>query len=94
MKKIVKKRIILYCPWTKEEIIGAEEYDSTLSDESILGAFHEVGKTQWCPTHPDFDELWYLRAYKEVRLPYYKVLVEEFYTEVPTFWDRIVKALQ
>lgn len=94
MKKIMKKRIILYCPWTKEEIIGAEEYDGTLSDESILKAFHEVGKTQWCPTYPDFDELWYLREYKEVRLPYYKVSVEKFYIEVPTFWDRIVKALR
>ena len=94
MRKILKKRIILYCPWTGEEIIGAEEYDGTLSDESILGAFHEVGKTLWCPTHPDFDELWYLRECKEVRLPYYKVEIGKFYIEIPTLWDKVKKALR
>ena len=97
MKKIMKKRIILYCPWTKEEIIGAEEYDGALSDESILGVFHEVGKTVWMWENDPFyqTELWYLKEAKTgLRLPYYKVGIDGFYVEVPTFWDRIVKALR
>ncbi len=94
MKKIMKKRVIFYCPWTGEKIIGAEEFDGTLSDDNILDAFHETGKTMWCPTHPDYDELWYLKPCGKVRLPYYKVLIDDFYIEVPTFWDRIKNALR
>ena len=94
MKKIMKKRVIFYCPWTEELVIGAEEFDGTLSDDNILGAFHETGKTMWCPTNPDYDELWYLKPCGKVRLPYYKVLIDDFYIEVPTFWDRIKNALR
>lgn len=95
MKKIKKKRIILYCPWTHEEIIGAEEYDGSISDYSIFMSFHEVGKTVWSPTHPDYKELWYLKEDKcGLRLPYYKVGIDDFYTEVPTFWDKIKEALR
>lgn len=94
MKKIMKKRIILYCPWTDEEIIGAEEYDGSLSDESIIFAYHEEGKTQWYPTAVDYYELWYLKEFEGLRYPYYKVGIEEFYIEVPTFWDKIKNALR
>ena len=94
MKKIMKKRVIFYCPWTGEKIIGAEEFDGTLSDDNILGAFYETGKTAWCPTHPDYDELWYLKEYKNLRVPYYKIEIEKFYVEVPTFWDKIKEALR
>lgn len=94
MKKIMKKRIILYCPWTDEEIIGAEEYDGTLSDNNIFMAFHEVGKTIWCPSQPDYEELWYLKEQNGLHLPYYKVGIDDFYIEVPTFWDRIKNALR
>lgn len=95
MRRIHKKRIILYCPWTKEKIIGAEEYDGKLDDDNILFSFHETGKTMWCPTCSDYgDELWYLTPCGKVRLPYYKVLVEDFYIEVPTFWDKIKNALR
>jgi hypothetical protein len=94
MKKILKKRIVLYCPWTKETIIGAEEYDGALDDDNILLAFHEVGKTAWYPTYPDDDELWYLKLCGKVRLPYYKVLIDDFYIYVPTFWDKVKNALR
>ena len=94
MKKIMKKRVIFYCPWTEELVIGAEEFDGTLSDDNILGAFYETGKTAWCPTHQDYDELWYLKEYKNLRVPYYKIEIEKFYVEVPTFWDKIKEALR
>lgn len=95
MKMVMKKRIILYCPWTDEVIIGAEEYDGTISDFNIFMAFHEVGKTIWLSTHPDYQELWYLKENKGgLRLPYYKVGIDDFYTEVPTFWDKIKNALR
>ena len=94
MKKIMKKRVIFYCPWTEELVIGAEEFDGTLSDDNILGAFYETGKTMWCPTHSDYDELWYLKEYKNLRVPYYKIEIEKFYIEVPTFWDKIKEALR
>lgn len=93
MKKIIKKRIILYCPWTHEEIIGAEEYDYSLPDEAILYAFHEVGKTEWF-TYSGYKELWYLREYGNKRLPHYKVGIDDFYIEIPTLWDKIKKALR
>lgn len=95
MKKIAKKRIILYCPWTDEEIIGAEEYDGTLSDFNIFMAFHEVGKTIWRPTGLGYNELWYMKETETgLHLPYYKVGIDDFYIEVPTFWDKIKEALR
>lgn len=96
MKKIMKKRIILYCPWTKEEIIGAEEFDGTLSDDNILEAFHEVGKTVWMWENDPFyqTELWYLKEQYGIKMPYYKVGIDDFYIEVPTWWDRMKKSLR
>lgn len=96
MKKIKKKRIVLYCPWAREVIIGAEEFDSALSDDNILGAFHEVGKTVWLWENDPFyqTELWYLKEQNGIRLPYYKVEVREFYIDVPTFWDKVKDALR
>lgn len=96
MKKIRKKRIILYCPWTEEVIIGAEEFDGALSDDNILGAFHEVGKSVWMwENDPYYEtELWYLKEQHGLRLPYYKVEVEEFCAHVPTFWDKVRNALR
>jgi len=94
VKKIKKKRIILYCPWTDEEIIGAEEYEGYLSDENIIGIYYEVGKAQWYPTHPDYDELWYLKEQNGIKIPYYKVGVSDFYIEVPSFWDKVKNALR
>lgn len=94
MKRIVKKRIVLYCPWDKQEIIGAEEYDKTITDENILGAYHEIGKTIWLPTYPGEVELWYLKEHNGVRIPYYRVEVDEFYITIPSFWDKVKNALR
>jgi len=96
VKKIRKKRIILYCPWTKEVIIGAEEFDSSLSNNNILGAFHEVGKTVWMWENDPFyqTELWYLKEQNGLRVPYYKVDISDFYIEVPSFWDKVKNALR
>ena len=86
MKMVEKKRLIMYCPWTDEVIIGAQEFDASLSDENILGLLHEVGKTEWLPTYPGTHELWHLG---ENHMPDYKIEVEIFYVEVPTWFDRI-----
>lgn len=94
MKRVMKKRIVFYCPWTHEEIIGAEEYDSSLPDEAILYAFHEVGKTVWITISPGCKELWYLKDSGKMYLPHYKVGIDDFYIEIPTLWDKIKKALR
>jgi len=93
MKQIVKKRIVLYCPWEDEEIIGTEEYDSSILDEDILNALHEQGRTMWLPTYPDYDELWLMLPDNGIMLPHYKIGVDEFYVQIPTFWDRIKDVL-
>lgn len=97
MKKIIKKRLVYSCPWTKEIWYGAEEYDYFLPDNAILGAIHEVGKTVWRPTNPDYMELWLLRPYPvdpKVRLPLYRIEVEEFYTYKPTIFDKFLSFLR
>lgn len=89
MKRIIKKRIVLYCPWEDDVVIGAEEYDSSIPDEDILNAMHEYGKTAWLPTYPDYNELWLLLPDNGIMLPHYKFGVDEFYVQIPTFWDRV-----
>lgn len=98
MKKIIKKRLTYYCPWTKHFMIGGEEFDGDMSDSNILGAIHEIGRTKWCPTGMDnnnltVDELWLLRPYPadpKVKLPMYKITVEEFYILQPQWFDRVL----
>ena len=46
----MKKRIVKRLVFTNKYgggYIGADEYDGHLTDDNILGAFHEVGKTVW-----------------------------------------------
>lgn len=93
MKFIKKKRIVLYCPWTDEVIIGGEEFDGSLTDDNILGLYHEEGKTAWLPTHPDGLELWSGIIKNGVRFYCYKVYVDDFYIERPTFWDKVKRLL-
>lgn len=93
MKQIIKKRIVMYCPWEDEVVIGAEEYDYSISDEDILNALHEPGKTVWLPTYPDYNELWLMLPKNDILLPHYKIGVDEFYVQTPTFWDRIKDVL-
>lgn len=93
MRKIVKKRLIYFCPWTHDVWYGAEEYDENMTDENILGAVYEVGKTSWCPTGVFGNkELWLLKPYPadpKVKLPLYKIQVEEFYIYHKSWFDRI-----
>ena len=49
MKRIKVKRLAYYNLVTNEILWGGEEYDGNLTDENILGVFHEAGKTEWCP---------------------------------------------
>ena len=49
MKRIKVKRLAYYNLVTNEILWGGEEYDGNLTDENILGVFHEIGKTEWCP---------------------------------------------
>ena len=44
MKKIVTKRVV-YHDGNGKEIISNTEFDGNLSDENILGALHEIGRT-------------------------------------------------
>lgn len=69
MKKNVVKRILYYSPASGETFYGATEYDRSLSDENILWAFHEVGKTAWVG-----NTLWVIRGNELV----YRLAVEEF----------------
>lgn len=97
MKQIVKKRLIYTCPWTKEVFYGVDEYDSNLSDSNILGAIHEVGKTVWLPTYPGEEQLWLLRPHPinpNVKLPTYRIEVDTFYVDCPSFLDMILSFLR
>lgn len=97
MKKIIKKRLVYSCPWTHEVWYGGEEYDSSLSNEAILGVIHEVGKTRWLLTYPGELELWLLRPYPtdpKVKLPLYRIEVEEFYTYCETIFDKFLSFLR
>lgn len=51
MKKIKIKRLAYYNLITNDILWGAKEYDGSLTDENILGAIHEIGKTEWCPNY-------------------------------------------
>lgn len=46
MRKIQIKRVCLVSP-TGERMDFAQDFIGTLSDEAILGVFHETGKTVW-----------------------------------------------
>lgn len=46
MKKIQIKRVCLVSP-TGERMDFAQDFIGTLSDEAVLGTFHEIGKTIW-----------------------------------------------
>ena len=86
MKKIIVKCLIYHSPITGENLIGAEEYDGQLTDENILGAIHETGKTIWLG--PD---LWTLQNGNLI----YHIKVEKFiqYQKrwYETLWDQICR---
>ena len=73
MKKIKVKRLAYYNLITNDILWGAEEYDGNLTDENILGAIHEIGKTEWCP---NILGLYKLNNNGEIT---HRIVVETFY---------------
>ena len=69
MKKIIVKRLMYHSPASGDTFCGGETFDGSLSDDNILGAIHEIGKTTWVG-----DQLWAIRGNDLV----YRITVEEF----------------
>ena len=85
MKKVIVKRLVYYIPATDETFYGGEEYDGHLTDENILGAIHEVGKTAWMG-----ETLWLLVD----DAPTYRIDVEKFYQYTKSWFDLLLDAVR
>lgn len=64
--------------------IGATEYDGKLTDDNILGAFHEVGKTVW-----KGRQLWMLVNGE----PTFRISVELFDQYRKRWYEQILDAI-
>ncbi len=84
MKTIVVKRLVFTAP-EGESHIGEREFDGSLDDFNILGAYHEVGRTVWIGS-----SLWTLRN----GIPRYRVTVESFYQCQKNWFDLILDAVR
>ena len=84
MKKILIKRLI-FTDNMGTECIGSVEFDGHLTDDNILGAFHEVGRTTWIG-----ESLWTLRA----GIPQYRVSVGTFYQYQKRWYELILDAVR
>ena len=80
MKKIIVKRLVYHSPDNDTILIGAEEYDGKLTDNNILGAIHEIGKTVWIGAN-----LWTIRD----NIPIYRITVEPF-TQYQKRWYELL----
>ena len=85
MKKRKIKRIVYYAPASGDTFYGATEYDGNLDDYNILGAFHEVGKTEWVG-----DTLWAIRDNEFV----YRLSVEESAQYTKSWFDLLLDAVR
>jgi hypothetical protein len=85
MKKTVIKRLVYHSPASGEVFYGGEEYDGCLTDENILGAIHEVGKTVWYR-----DSLWTVRGNDLV----YRITVEQFVQYTKSTLDLLLDAIR
>lgn len=81
MKKNIIKRIVYHSPNSGTVLIGAEEYDNHLTNDNILGAIHEIGKTKWIGS-----ELWAIRGNELI----YRITVEQF-TQYQKSWYDLVR---
>lgn len=72
MKRIITKRLMYRNLITNEISYGAEEYDSYLTNENILGAVYTIGKHEW---HPHSLSLYQLNNRGEL---IYHITIEEF----------------
>lgn len=84
MKKVIVKRLA-YTMGYGDVKYGSVEYDGSLSDENILGAIHEVGKTQWIGS-----SLWLMRG----NVPLYKITVETFPQYTKSWYDYLLDAIR
>lgn len=85
MRKTQIKRLAYYAPHTGEVIYGAEEYNAHLTDDNILGAIHEVGKTAWMG-----ETLWLLVE----GAPTYRITVERFFQYTKSWYDLLLDAVR
>ena len=85
MKKVIVKRLVYHSLVTGETFLGAEEYDGRLTDENILGALHEEGKTAWVNNH-----LWLIRGDNLL----YRITVEEFPQYTKSWYDLLLDAIR
>ena len=84
MKKILVKRLI-YSDGASPDRIGGHDYDGKLSDANILGAVHEVGKTQWIG-----QSLWLMKCGR----PIYRITVATFTQYQKSWYDLILDAVK
>lgn len=85
MKKTTIKRLVYYSPASGSVFYGGEEFDGHLTDENILGAIHEVGKTAWYN-----GSLWTIRGNDLI----YRITVEEFVQYTKSRLDLILDAIR
>ena len=84
MKRVTIKRLVYVGP-QGETMYGAEEYDARLTNDNILGAIHEVGKTAWMG-----ETLWLLVD----GAPTYRIDVEKFYQYTKSWFDLLIDAVR
>ena len=85
MKRKVIKHIVYTSATTGESFLGATEYDGALTDDNILGAFHEVGKTKWIG-----DTLWVVRDNQLI----YRLSVEPTVQYTKSWYDWLLDAVR
>lgn len=103
MKRIKVKRLLYRSLLTGETYLGATEYDGNLTDDNILGAIHEVGKTEWRPTNwigPGDrweNELWLLKPdpnNTNIKYPAYRICVGTFYQYQKSWYDLLADKIK
>ena len=85
MKKRKIKRIVYTSTTTGESFLGATEYDGALTDDNILGAFHEIGKTEWID-----GNLWVVRDNQLL----YRLAVEPTIQYTKSWYDWLLDAVK
>lgn len=84
MKKIKIKRLVFTNKYGGG-YIGAGEYDGNLTDENILGSFHQVGKTVWQGSNL------YMLVDGE---PLLRVTVDTFYQYQKRWYESLLDAIR
>ena len=88
MKKIVIKRLIYTHLGTGEVHLGGTEYDSSLTDENILGAIFHIGQHEWCPK---MMGIYQLNSNGEIT---YRITVEKFYQYQKSWYNLLSDSIK